>query len=163
MGALERAPGRMSLSSLHRLLSRFADPRPEESPSLPEITGRSAVAVVIDDDPGMRSLMTLSLQQCGYTVVDVADGYAAIAAAQELPRIDLVIADLEVRGMRAPAVVHSLRAMNGYMPVVYVSEDSSGMVGVSDPVLKKPFTCAEWLGAVAETVGVMPGEKIAVA
>lgn len=145
--------------SLLTFLTRFADPRIEDPPARRPISEVRAIALVIDDDPGMRSLMTLSLEQCGYQVLSVANGHEAIALTQCLSRIDLVVADLELHGMQGPAVVTSLRAMTGYMPVVYVSERSEGLVGVADPVLRKPFLCGEWLSTVASVVGVLPRDR----
>lgn len=149
--------------SLLTFLTRFADPRIEAPPSRRPICEVLAIALVIDDDPGMRSLMTLSLEQCGYQVLSAPSGQEAIAIAQRLSRIDLVVVDLELHGMQGPAVVNSLRAMTGYMPVVYVSERSEGLVGVADPVLRKPFLCGEWLNIVASVVGVLPRDRSIVA
>ncbi len=145
--------------SLLTYLTHLADPRIEDTPTPAPVSNVRAIAMVVDDDPGMRSLMTLSLEQCGYQVLAVANGHEAIAMAQNLSRIDLVIADLELHGLQGPAVVSSLRAMTGYMPVVYVSERAEGLVGVADPILRKPFLCGEWLNAVASVVGVLPRDK----
>lgn len=145
--------------SLLTYLTLLADPRIEHTPVPPPISSVRAIALIVDDDPGMRSLMTMSLEQCGYQVLSVASGHEAIAMAQNLTRIDLVIADLELHGLQGPAVVSSLRAMTGYMPVVYVSERAEGLVGVADPVLRKPFLCGEWLNAVASVVGVLPRDR----
>lgn len=145
--------------SLLTFLTRFADPRMDPPAPAPSVQRNRAVAVVVDDDPGMRSLMTLSLEQCGYQVISASHGQEAIAMAQDVGRIDLVVADLELRGLHGPAVVQSLRALSGYMPAVYVSEFTAGSVGVADPVLRKPFLCSEWLHAVASVVGVLPKDN----
>lgn len=150
--------------SLLTFLTRFADPRHDELPNTdPAAQETQALAMVIDDDPGMRSLMTLSLEQVGYHVVAAPNASEAIALAQSIHRIDLVVVDLELRGLHGPAVVSSLRAMTGYMPVVYVSERTTGTVGVADPVLRKPFLCGEWLNTVAAVVGVLPKDRRIVA
>lgn len=149
--------------SLLTFLTHFADPRHESPDANTAISEVRAIALVIDDDPGMRSLMTLSLEQCGYQVLSAPSGAEAIALAQGLPRIDLLVVDLELHGLHGPAVVDSLRAMTGYMPVVYVSERTAGIVGVADPVLRKPFLCGDWLNTVADVVGVLPKDKSIVA
>ena len=145
--------------SLLTFLTHFADPRIEHRSQPGRISEVKAIALVIDDDPGMRSLMALSLEQCGYQVLSAPSGHEAIALAQDLSRIDLVVADLELHGLQGPSVVHSLRAMTGYMPVVYVSERASGTVGVADPVLMKPFLCSEWLNTIADVVDVLPRDR----
>ena len=146
--------------SLSTFLSRFAAPR-RVVPRMPApVSGVRAFAVVIDDDPGMRSLMAVSLEQCGYRVIDVASGHEAIDAAQRVPHIDLIVADLELNGgLQGPALVNALRLMNGYMPVVFVSDRSAGVIGVADPVLRKPFLGGEWLNAVSSVVGVLPRDR----
>jgi CheY-like chemotaxis protein len=145
--------------SLLTVLRHFADPKPDEPIVASPIRNEQALAMVIDDDPGMRSLMTLSLQQVGYQVVAVANATEAILCAQNLARIDLAVVDLELHGLHGAAVVSSLRSLSGYMPVVYVSELTEGTVGVADPVLRKPFLCGAWLNAVAHVVGVLPRDK----
>lgn len=144
--------------SLLSFLTHFADPRIDAPEPAPAVSDTRAIAVVVDD-PGMRSLMTMSLEQCGYQVLSAPNASEAIALAQRVPRIDLVIADLELHGLHGPAMVTSLRAMTGYMPVVYVSERTEGMVGVADPVVRKPFLCGEWLKTVAGVVGVLPRDR----
>lgn len=146
--------------SLLTFLTHFADPRVEETPAPPTISDIRAIAVVVDDDPGMRSLMSLSLQQVGYQVIAVANADDAIRKTQMVGRLDLVVADLELHDADGPAVVDALRAISGYMPVVYVSDYRQGLVGVADPVLRKPFMCGEWLRAVASVVGVLPKDKL---
>lgn len=145
--------------SLLSFLTRFADPRVEAPQERPGAADHRALALVVDDDPGMRSLMTLSLEQCGYEVIEVASGQEAIVMSRHVGRIDLIVVDLELRGVRGTAVVDTLRALNGYVPVVYVSDRSDGIVGVADPVLRKPFLCGEWLRAVGNVVGVLPKDK----
>jgi CheY-like chemotaxis protein len=145
--------------SLLTFLTNLADPRPEKPAAQRSVPDIRAIALVIDDDPGMRSLMTLSLEQCGYHVMDVANGTEAIAIAQEVTHLDLIVADLELHGVQGPAVVNSLRAISGYVPVVYVSDCCEGVIGVADPVLQKPFLCGEWLQAVAGVVGVLPRDR----
>lgn len=145
--------------SLLSFLTHFADPRTEAPEPAPAVLEARAIAIVVDDDPGMRSLMTMTLEQCGYQVRSAPNASEAIAIAQGLSRIDLVIADLELHGLHGPAMVTSLRAMTGYMPVVYVSERTEGMIGVADPVIRKPFLCGEWLKTVAGVVGVLPRDR----
>ena len=145
--------------SLLSYLTHFADPRLESPEPTPAVIEMRAVAIVVDDDPGMRSLMSMTLEQCGYQVLPAPNASEAIAAAQSLSRIDLVVADLELHGLHGPAVVASLRAMTGYMPVVYVSERTEGTIGVADPVIRKPFICGEWLRTVAGVVGVLPRDR----
>ena len=134
--------------SLLSFLTHFADPRLDPPEVQAPILETRAIAIVVDDDPGMRSLMSMSLEQCGYQVATAPNASEAIALAQGLPRIDLVVADLELHGLHGPAVVASLRAMTGYMPAVYVSERTEGTIGVADPVVRKPFVCREWLQTV---------------
>jgi|GEM_PF-761836 len=146
--------------SLLTRLTRLADPRIEAPPTPPFVANDRAIAVVLDDDPGMRSLMTMALEQCGYVVIAVPNGLDAVQQVGRVGRVDLIVADLDLHDGRAPRAVNTLRALTGYVPVVYVSDRQENAVGVADPVIRKPFRCGEWLNVVASVVGVLPKDKL---
>ncbi len=69
--------------------SADAAPRPAPRPH-----GRETI-LVVDDEPALRQLMSISLSELGYTVLEAADGLEAIEQYQRhRPSVDLVLLDL---------------------------------------------------------------------
>lgn len=126
--------------------------RPDTRPTVP--SGK-AVAMVVDDEPAIRGLMAFSLRQCGYHVVEVPHGLAALDEARRLERVDLLIADLDLAGLPGDHVAANLRATFADVPVVFTTETRRTIAG-ADPVMMKPFACGALMRTVAEAVGVTP-------
>ncbi len=111
--------------------------------------------LVIDDDPDIREIVTLALEERGHRVVDCADGAAALELLHREPGCSLVILDLMMptlsgwefreRQLEDPELAH--------IPVVVVS----GSRGVAEHAnhlgaaawLAKPFELAQLTDAIA--------------
>src|SRR3954471_19083991 len=66
--------------------------------------------LVVDDDPGLRSLLVSVLEAAGLDVVEANDGGRAVAAVDE-ERPELVILDVDLPGLSGYEVCHQLRAL----------------------------------------------------
>lgn len=116
--------------------------------------------LIADGDPGIRSLVKLTLDGDSYDVVEAADGESAlIQVARHRPH--LVLVDSLLPGASGTAVCRSLKAQpetRGVVVVVLHSRDESAggdrgeEVGV-DGYLAKPFTSFALLGKVEALVG----------
>jgi CheY-like chemotaxis protein len=85
--------------------------------------------VVVDDDPGFRSLAAQLLTESGFTVVgNAADGHQAVAVARRL-RPDIVLLDVQMPGPDGFWVARQLRAQAAPPLVVLTSGRSSGDYG----------------------------------
>jgi two-component sensor histidine kinase len=103
-----------------------------------------ARVLYIDDDAGLRRLVSRALERRGYSVTTADGGAAGIEAAQTEP-FDLVAVDHYMPGVDGLAVLERLRTLPDTPPVVYVtgSEESRVAVaalsaGASDYVVKTP-------------------------
>jgi len=68
-----------------------------------------ARVLVVDDEPAIRSLIRNTLERAGHTVLEAADGPAALAAARsEVP--DLVLLDVALPGLSGLEVCRRLKA-----------------------------------------------------
>jgi DNA-binding response OmpR family regulator len=76
--------------------------------------------LVIDDDPGMRSLMQRGLTLAGYVVETVAGGEAGMKAANR-QRPDLVLLDLMMPGLDGFATLELLCAIEARPKVIVMS------------------------------------------
>ncbi|MEO8875141.1 MAG: sigma-54 dependent transcriptional regulator, partial [Polyangiaceae bacterium] len=69
---------------------------------------RPGRVLVVDDEEGVRSFLSESLEREGHEVVQAADGKAALIAAREEP-FDVVITDLQMPNVDGMTVVRTLR------------------------------------------------------
>lgn len=115
--------------------------------------------LIADDDAAFQALMARAFSGTGWKVAAVADGAAALAAAQaELP--DAIILDLNmpgVGGREALAAIRRKAAMNR-VPVIIVSgldsveEKAADLELGADDYITKPFEPAELLARVENAV-----------
>lgn|GEM_PF-81335 len=62
------------------------------------ISGAQATILVIDDQPGIRRLLTEVLQDEGYNVITAANGYEGIQVAAEI-KPNVILMDMKMPGM----------------------------------------------------------------
>lgn len=76
--------------------------------------------IVIDDDEGIRGMLTFYLRSQGHSVAAFAEGQKAIERCRaQLP--DLVLCDLRMPAMDGLAVLEALRGLSPDLPVMVVS------------------------------------------
>lgn len=128
--------------------------------------------LVVDDDAGLRSLLTQYLTSQGYAVTSVEDGAKMDLALGEV-RPDLVILDLMMPGEDGLSIARRLRATAG-LPIIMLSargEDIDRIVGLevgADDYLPKPFNPRELLARIravlrrkqAAPAGSPPANKV---
>jgi DNA-binding response OmpR family regulator len=108
--------------------------------------------LVVDDDAGLRSLLTQYLAREGFEVVAVPDG-AAMDTWLANHTVDLVVLDLMLPGEDGLSLARRLRA-RGQIPIVMLSargEDVDRIVGLevgADDYLAKPFNPRELLARI---------------
>ncbi len=130
---------------LPRIDSR-AEALTSERPDLVFDRGTEAILLVEDDDP-LRALTAELLRGAGYTVLEAADGNAALEMAERHRNsIDLVLTDVIMPGMNGGDLVVHLRHLLPKLAVLFMSGYASDLIsraGVPEPdrsVLHKPFT-----------------------
>jgi DNA-binding response OmpR family regulator len=103
--------------------------------------------LVVDDDPTIRKLAKVNLEQRGYTVIGAASGTEAVQILQhDTP--DLVILDLIMPGMGGVEVCTWLRARSDTPIIVVSARDDEELIvraleaGADDYVIK-PFRIKE--------------------
>jgi FixJ family two-component response regulator len=111
--------------------------------------------MVVEDDEVVRDLVVRILQTNGYHATGLAD--AALADA-DLPDVCLLLADVVLRDRSGPVMAARLRARHPGLRVLFMSGYSDARlrqehgIDASTPILQKPFTAVELLGAVSETL-----------
>jgi len=81
---------------------------------------RKPAVLVVDDDPGMRGLISTVLEGAGFAVYEAEDGLAALAILGGLLP-DLIISDLEMPRMSDYHLVPAVRRHFPQIPLVVIS------------------------------------------
>jgi signal transduction histidine kinase/CheY-like chemotaxis protein/HPt (histidine-containing phosphotransfer) domain-containing protein len=120
--------------------------------------------LLADDLDLTRGVTADYLRSAGHMVTEVPDGELAVAAVQTQD-FDVVLTDMRmpvVDGLEVTRRIRSLPGYRGRTPVVLVTADlaalergASGQTGV-DVCVRKPFTRAELLTAVATAARLTP-------
>jgi PAS domain S-box-containing protein len=116
--------------------------------------------LLVEDDELMRGLTKQMLEEHGYTIVEAADGKAALEIAASNHRtIDLLLTDVVMRGMNGPELSARLRASSPGLKVVYMSGYTGELIAEHDflqpgvTLLEKPFTRSALLTTIDKTLG----------
>lgn len=114
-------------------------------------------ALVIEDDAVTAMLIEDELRDLGFTSVDIAstEHEAILAVAQRCP--DLVTSDGSLRMGSGLGAVRKIRASYS-VPVIFITGDpeSARRSLPQAPVVAKPFTLSELIGAVQQCVASPP-------
>src|SRR5688572_2608177 len=110
--------------------------------------------LVVDDDRGFRHAMTVLLQEAGHTVVQAADGPAALDQLGGEP-FDVMLLDVGLPGMSGLEVLGVVQSLAAPPRVVMITADDTSETllkavrGQADRYITKPFAP----GAILEVVG----------
>jgi two-component system response regulator HydG len=77
-------------------------------------------ALVVDDDPSIRTALKTLLEARGYQVDQAGDGVAALERMSELPP-DVVVTDLDMPKMDGMALLKAVRERDRELPVIVVT------------------------------------------
>jgi CheY-like chemotaxis protein len=66
--------------------------------------------LVIDDDPAMRTILSMSLGAFGYLVLAAGDGNEALEITRDHPEIRLIMLDVVMSGLSGKALAERLKA-----------------------------------------------------
>ena len=113
--------------------------------------------LVVDDDPGMREGMAMSLKRAGYVIEQARSGEDALRMTRP-GAFDAVVTDLRMTGMDGLQLTARLKALDTSLPVLLVtafgSLDTSReamRLGAFD-YLSKPFSPDELVQAVRKAI-----------
>ena len=117
---LDSVPGRTSFN----LRFPAADPASlrDREDALTSPARGTEVIMLIDDEPAVRELMTRTLRDLGYTVLDAPDGKTALALIHEhRGPLHLVLTDVAMPGLSARAVADQLLAIRPETRLLLIS------------------------------------------
>jgi DNA-binding response OmpR family regulator len=124
------------------------------------VNDRPPLVLVADDDPDIRSLVTLRLERSGYEVIAAGDGEQALAAALERAP-DLALIDVMMPKLDGYEVTERLRQEEAtrHLPVILLTarvqetDIARGVEAGADDYVKKPFSTTELRDRVQAVLG----------
>lgn len=120
--------------------------------SAPQLPIKETI-LLVDDEQSVRAIVLKILQRAGYNVLEAENGESALRIAQlHAERIDLLITDMQMPGLRGPEVAARLAVARPGLRVLFMSgyaeQDSRAGVPAGANFLNKPFSS----GDLAKTV-----------
>jgi len=122
-----------------------AEPLPAAE-AAPELRRGTETVLLVEDAAPVRTLARKSLENCGYRVLDAADGRAALdLSAHHAGGIDILVTDVVMPGMSGRELAERLAPLRPGMRVLYTSgytDDAmvhQGVLRSGVAFLQKPF------------------------
>ncbi len=141
-----------------RLLGAAEFEAPEEPQRVPTapLGGQEAI-LVVEDEPALRVLEEMTLEDAGYVVYAAADAEEALGLAGR-HGVDLVVVDAVLPGLSGTQLIDELAARGFDFPAVFVSGYGGhenairGLETRAAAVVAKPFAPEDLLRAVREAL-----------
>jgi two-component system cell cycle sensor histidine kinase/response regulator CckA len=130
---VESEPGKGTAFTLYLPVSsaRRGSEQPADTGTMAVEHGR--VALVVEDDPVVRSMAMRGLREAGYTVLDAVHGREALELIRtRTGRLDVVVTDIGMPEMDGYDLARCLSEERPEVPIVFMS-------GYGDPEPKVPF------------------------
>lgn len=115
--------------------------------------------LVVEDEPLVRELIVLELEDAGYDILEAEDGPTALGLLEQDADISLLFTDIRLPGgMTGWDIAEHARAMRPDIPVIYATGYSSEELRLvaGARFLKKPYRSAMVLDAIKQ-LGVHAG------
>ena len=108
-----------------------------------------AMVLVVDDDPGMRQLVRMILEQSGHVVLSATNGVEALMVyASYHSRLDVLVTDVDMPQMGGIELAARIRAMHAPNRIVLMTGSILEKVPEYCTLLSKPFRPDELIAAV---------------
>jgi two-component system, cell cycle sensor histidine kinase and response regulator CckA len=135
---------------------------PAKAPEQVDLTGKSAVVLLVEDEEAVRRGGKRMLETRGYTVHEAGSGVEALEIIEELNgEVDIVVSDVVMPEMDGPSLLKEIRKIYPDMKFIFVSGYAEDAFAKNLPedakfgFLPKPFS----LKQLAEAVWDMLGQK----
>ena len=121
----------------------------------------SKTILLVDDEQSVRAIVLKILRRANYKVLEAENGEAALKISDSHPeKIDLLLSDMYMPGLRGPEVAEALAPKRPGIRVLFMSgyadQDSRAGVPFGANFLNKPFSGKELAAAVEAALNGPP-------
>jgi DNA-binding response OmpR family regulator len=125
-----------------------ADPHQSADPALTCI-------LVVEDEPVIRELMAILLEEEGYAVRQACDGVEALQTVDQHP-VDLVLSDVKMPRLDGASLARHLRDQDAGLPVILMSAVYAEVDLPGVRFLRKPVAGEHLLAIIAAALRESP-------
>jgi len=117
--------------------------------------------MIVDDSASMRGLISMTLKNNGYEVIEASDGKEAIKRLSSAGKVDLIITDLNMPNMDGIQFIKTVKgdSKHRFIPVVMLTTESQdtkkeeGRLAGAKAWIVKPFKPEVLVGVVKKIIG----------
>ncbi|MEM7262037.1 MAG: response regulator [Planctomycetota bacterium] len=115
----------------------------------------------VDDSASMREMVSFTLKNAGFDVIEAIDGVDALGKVENQTEIDLVLADVNMPNMDGIELVKELRAKPEFRftPILLLTTESAGIkkdegkaAGATGWIVK-PFNPEQLVSTIQKVLG----------
>jgi DNA-binding NtrC family response regulator len=144
-----------------RMSSRNTAKRPKKD----KVTSLLTNILIVDDDSGIRKMLSTVLENEGYTVETVENGKQAIKACEKSP-FDIALIDIELPDIKGTELLNRLKKLQPKMIKIIITGHptlESAMKAVNeraDGYILKPFEVKDLLRKITELLNEKTNEYL---
>ncbi|RII30634.1 MAG: two-component system response regulator [Geobacter sp.] len=118
------------------------------------------IIMTADDSASVRQMVTFTLKQNGYDVVEAVDGKDALTKLSS-QKVDMLITDLNMPNMDGLGLIRGVRAgtLNKFIPIIMLTTESQdskkgeGKAAGATGWIVKPFKPEQLIAVVKKVLG----------
>lgn len=122
-----------------------------------------ATILLVDDEEPIRAFLKRGLELDGHRVTTAIDGADALGRLADTGVFDLLVTDIRMPMMDGIALALAAKRDHPAMPILLMTgfadqrERAKNLDAIVEDVLTKPFSLADFRGAVADVLGRQSG------
>lgn len=110
---------------------------------------RSLRVLVVDDDPAVRTSVSMLLRHLGHQVQIASSGSSALAIVEQTA-LDVAFIDLRMPDMPGNELARELKRLRSQLRLILITgTDIPGALGPFESILVKPFSSEELIAVLA--------------
>jgi len=117
--------------------------------------------MIVEDSASMRGLISMTLKNNGYEVIEASDGKEAVKRLSSAGKVDLIITDLNMPNMDGIQFIKTVKgdSKHRFIPVVMLTTESQdtkkeeGRLAGAKAWIVKPFKPEVLVGVVKKIIG----------